>query len=894
MSNKTNSTPPVWIDRFLRFVCPENLQEEILGDLHEQFGLAMEQQGVKHARRWYFLEVVKFARPYFIKRQILNSFQSYRRRKSSPEKRYAMEPEFQPFSIRVDMILNYFTIARRNLVRHKSYTMINLCGLVLGMACAVLIFSLVSYHLGFDNFHTKSNRIYRVTSELHHEKVSQYGTVPAPLGAAVRQDYSFVEKAARVITFGGVISLPSTRDNLKFQESDGVAYVEPDFLEIMDFPLLIGNTKTCLSEPNTAIITESMAKKYFPKGNPVGQVFKLDFKTNFTITGILKNLPVNTDRNQEIYLSYSTINQTNAWLDTWGGIYGTSYCYVLLKPGVSEVVAEKALTGLSKKYYDAQDAHKFHFKLQPLSDVHFNTELGDNSRKNQLTALFLIGVFLVVTACVNFVNLATAQALSRSKEIGVRKVLGSLKGQLFWQFIMETTVITTLAFVIALGLAILALPYMNEMLESKVSIDFLHEPKQWMFAAMLLIAVIFISGAYPGLVLAGFQPITALKGKLTQQQIGGFSLRKGLVVTQFAISQALLIGTIVITGQMKFNSQADMGFNKEAIVMMPVPDTKPSKTRAMGDRLQEIPGVEKVSFCNAPPASPQNNSDTGIRYASRPELEKFTIYFKAADTNYLSLFGISLVAGRNLAQSDTIREFLLNETTVKKLGLKSAQEAIGKKVTINSRDGIVVGIVKDFHVNSFRQKIDPVCLTTQSDNYGNCAVKISKANLPATLSALEKVWKEVNPEYIYEYEFLDEHLQHFYETDQLILQMLTIFSIIAIVIGCLGLYGLIAFMAAQKTKEIGVRKTLGASLGSIIWLFGKQFSQLLVIAFCIAAPFAWWVMNGYLSDFQYHINLGAGIFLSAIGITFLIAVLTIGYRSCKAALTNPVKSLRSE
>lgn len=880
---RKSASPPAWADRFFRALCPPELFEELQGDLHEQFEMDVKRLGIGAAKRQYAAEVLKFIKPYVLKKRFFNS-----KPKTKPT------AESRRPTVPLAMLHNYLTIARRNLARHPSYTIINVLGLVLGMTCGILIFSLVHYHLGFDKFHSKADRIYRVTSELHNETVSKYGTVPQPIGAAMRDDYSFVEKASMLINFGGTISIPASAKHAKFSEANGVAYVEPAFFEMMGFPLVAGNAKTMLSEPNTAVITEEVAEKYFHGESAIGKHFRLDNKTDFTVTGVISDAPENTDIRYEIYLSYVTISQTQPWLNTWGGIYSGTAAYVLLKPGTNVAKAQKAMAGISTKYYDAKGAKTFRFSLQALSDVHMNQEFGGAIAKSQLIALSLIAVFLIITACVNFINLATAQALGRAKEIGVRKAMGSMKAQLFWQFISETALITGIAFVLAVGLSYLALPYMNELLSARVTLNFVEDISQLVFIVCLLVVVTFVSGAYPGLVLAGFQPITALKGKLTQDQIGGFSFRKGLVVTQFAISQTLLIGTIVVTSQMQFNSEADMGFSKEAIVMLPVPETTPAKTSAMRARFEQLPEVEKITFCESPPASPQGNFDTGIRYASRAEEEKFTIFVKSGDPGYLPMFGLQLVAGRNLAESDTVREYLLNETAVKKLGVRSVEEVIGKNANINRRNGIIVGVIKDFHNGSFRQKIDPLCLTTRSDNYSSIALKISGRNMPKTLASLEKAWNETNRDQIYSYQFLDEHLKHFYETDQLVLKLMWLFAGIAIFIGCLGLYGLISFMAAQKIKEIGVRKTLGAGVGSIVWLFGRQFAQLLLIAFVIAAPIGWWLMDKYLSDFQYHIDLNATIFLTAIGITFLIAIVTVGYRSVKAALMNPVKALRAE
>ncbi|MCF0049233.1 ABC transporter permease [Dyadobacter sp. LJ53] len=884
MKNEKHISPPRWADKLFKILCPPELFEELQGDLHEQFELDVKRVGVKAAKSIYALETLKFAKPYFLKKRILTPKKADRRPLTADRPKMPIADSRQQ-TAKLAMLQNYLTTARRTLARHKSYTLINVLGLVLGMSCGILIFSLVNYHLGFDRFHEKSDRIYRVTSELRNETVSKYGTVPQPIAAAMRNDFSFVDKASMLINFGATISIPAVRNNPKF--SDGIAYTEPSFFEIMDFPLVAGDKKTILSQPNTAVITEQLAEKYFHGQEAIGKSFRIDNKTDFTVTGVIKNLPENTDIRQEIFLSYVTISEP--WLNGWRSIYSGSQAFVLLKPGTDCGKAQEAMAGISTKYYNAKDAKEFRFFLQPLPDMHLNEELGGAIAQSQLVALSLVAIFLIITACVNFINLATAQALGRSKEIGVRKVMGSMKSQLFWQFIIETALITVIAFVFAIALAYIALPYMNEMLSTRVTLDLLQDFNQPLFIICLLVIVTFISGSYPGLVLAGFQPITALKGKLTQNQIGGFSIRKGLVITQFAISQTLLIGTIVVASQMRFNNEADMGFKKDAIVMLPVPETSPAKTSAMRARLSQLPEVEKIAFCEAPPASPDGNFNTGIRYASRAEDEKFTIYLKSGDPEYLSMFGLQLVAGRNLAQSDTVREYLLNETAVKKLGVKP-EEAIGKNVNINNADGIIVGVMKDFHNFSFRSKIEPVCLTTRSEHYGRVALKISGQNVPKTLASLEKIWNETNAEYIYSYQFLDDHLTYFYGNDELMLKLMWIFAAIAIFIGCLGLYGLISFMAAQKTKEIGVRKTLGAGVGSIVWLFGKQFAQLLVIA----APIGWWLMNKYLADFQYHIDLNATIFLAAIGITFLIAIVTVGYRSMKAALMNPVKALRSE
>jgi ABC-type antimicrobial peptide transport system permease subunit len=433
----------------------------------------------------------------------------------------------------------------------------------------------------------------------------------------------------------------------------------------------------------------------------------------------------------------------------------------------------------------------------------------------------------------------------------------------------------------------------NHFFEINLSINPLRDKTLLAFLCVLLIVVIFCSGAYPGLILARFQPVVALKGKVALQTPGGFSLRKGLVVGQFAISQLLIIGTLVITNQLRYSQQADMGFQKEAVVIVPVPDNQHTKINTLANELDRLPGVETATFFDTPPASDAIGS-SNIHFDTRPEPEKFSISIKAADDQYVAMFGIPLIAGRNLLPSDTIREYLLNETAIKALGLKTSDDAVGKPATINGRRGTIVGVVKDFHFRSLRMAIEPLCLTTRSEVYGSCGLKINLSTMASTISRLQTEWSKIYPSSIFTYRFLNEDIERFYKLDNMLLRLIQAFAAVAIFVGCLGLYGLVSFMANQKTKEIGVRKVLGANTSDILWLFGKEFIQLLFIAFLLAAPLAWWVMHSWLSDFAYHIEPGAGIFVVAIITSLSVASLTVAFRSIKASMINPIKTLRSD
>jgi len=796
------------------------------------------------------------------------------------------------------MLKNYFKIGWRNLLRNKAYATINIVGLSLGIACAILIFTLISFHLSFDNFHPDSSRIYRITTEFHAEKIDYNAAVPQPLGKAFRDDYSFAEQTARIVAWhDNLITVTDGEEIKKFKEEKGVAYTEPGFFDIFNFPLVLGDKRTALSQPHSALITESIAKKYYGSANPIGKTFRMDNKLDFTVTGVLRDFPANTDRKQQIYVSYDALHDRFPWFgsdSSWDDVYSGSMCYVRLKPSVTPAQVNNVFPQLSRKYFDARNAKIYHFKLQPLSDIHFNKDYNGYLDKKYLWALGLIGLFLIVTACVNFVNLATAQALNRSREVGIRKVLGSLRAQLFWQFIAETTLITCTALLLAYGMASLSLPLLNQLLKSNMELHLLDSPWLATFLALLTIVVIFFSGSYPGLVLARFQPILALRNKISQASVGGFSLRRILVVTQFAICQMLIIGAIVIGGQMYYSKSVDLGFDKDAIVSLPIPTQDKTKMNTLRDQLAAIPGVEKLTLCHQPPASGSNNN-TNIRYENKAEDEHWYINMKGADDQYLKTFGLQLVAGRNFYPSDTTREFLVNETVAQKLGL-TPQQLIGHRIAINgSTTGLpIVGVVKDFHNYSLHNKIAPICIMPDYNDYNNISIKLNMRNTHAALASFEKIWSSTYPEYFYSYQFLDEGIAGFYEMDKIMLVLVEVFAGIAIFIGCLGLYGLVSFMALRKTKEIGVRKVLGAGISNILWLFGKEFARLLLIAFAIAAPVAWWVMQLYLRDFEYKIKIGAGVFLLSIFVTFLIATLTVGYRSIRSALANPVKSLRTE
>ncbi|OOG77275.1 hypothetical protein B0E43_06020 [Algoriphagus sp. A40] len=796
------------------------------------------------------------------------------------------------------MYKSYFKIGWRTLLRNKEYALINIAGLALSITCCIVIFVLVKHHLSFDDFHQNKDRIYRVVTEQHRETVSFTNNVPSPLGAVLRDNHTYGEKVARMFhESNAVISFEQNGEKQLIKEPDGFAFTEPAFFEIFNFPLSKGSIETSLNEPNTAILTERLAKKYFGDQNPIGQVITYDNFLPFRITGVLEDLPSNTDIKPEIFVSYVTMKDFNPWLasdEAWGGIMSGMYCYVLLRPDVSSAEVEEAMQPFVKQFRPtSKNVH--HYKMQALQDIHFDGKYGGAMEKSDIGILIAIGIFLLITACVNFVNLATAQALKRSKEVGVRKVLGSFRGQLFWQFIAETAIIATISILVAVLAGYALVPYINDFFNTQIPVNFLADSTLVLFVLGLDILITLLAGCYPAFILTGFKPVAALKGKLSFQQLGGFNTRRSLIVTQFAISQVLIIGVIVIMNQMRFAKEADLGFDKSSVVMVKLGGDSLNTMNVLKNEFLRLPGIEKVSLCYQAPSS-YDSWNNSIRFGTDSEEVNFLTNMKLADADYISTFDLELLAGRNLTPSDTVREVIVNEAMLQSLGITSYEEALGETVYANggTMSGQVVGVVRNFHDRSLHEPISAALITSASDMYSNFAIKINGNSVKATMEEIQALWEEQYPDKMFEYSFLDEDIAKFYEAEDTLLKGIQFFSFIAIFIGCLGLYGLISFMISQKTKEVGIRKVLGGGVPHIIWLFGQEFVRLILIAFLIAAPVGWWFMSGWLQDFEFKITLDALTFVVAIGSSLVIAALTVGYQVLRVAYVNPVRSLKTE
>jgi putative ABC transport system permease protein len=799
------------------------------------------------------------------------------------------------------MFKNYFKTAFRNLSRNKSYAAINIIGLAVGIAACLLIFFIIQFQTSFDNFHHNSDRIYRVVTVFKKPDGTNYTRGTAfPVAQGLRIDFPQLENVARINGAQGeqitVMNDKTTATEKKFKEQ-GLFFAEPEFFQIFNFPFLAGNAKTALAEPYTAVLTQQAAEKYF--GNwqsAIGKYIRYGGKKVCRVTGILKNTPVNTDFPLQVVMSFKTTNNDTS--SDWVSTYGDLNTFVVLPKNMSPGQFNKDLQTFVKKHKPAEYVNDGN-ALQPLNEIHYDKRFGNyNSRtfsKELITALSMIGLFLLIIACVNFINLATAQAVNRSKEVGVRKVLGSNKWQLVFQFLSETFLITVSAVIIAIGIAAIALPFLNRLLEMQVQMHF--NATMILFLAVLTLLVTILSGLYPAIVLSGFNPITALKSKITTKMVGGISLRRALVVLQFTIAQALIIGTLIVVSQMDFFKNASMGFDKDAVVAVPVPNdsTSQSKFHALKDQLLQQAGIKMVSFSTFTPAD-DSHWGSDFKFDNSTKKSDFNADLKWADVDYFKVYNLQFIAGKPYDQSDTARGLVVNEMLVKKLGIQNPENILGKK--INFWDGNiiapVVGVVKNFNGTSLAKPMAPIIMGSWKDVYQVMNIRIQPQSAKQTLGTIEKLWNKTFPDFVYEYKFLDDKIAAFYKQEDQLSQLYKIFAAIAIFISCLGLYGLVSFMVTQRTKEVGIRKVLGASAGNIVYLFSKEFTVLIAIAFLIATPAAYYFMHQWLQDFSYRINIGAGIFLLTIFISVIISWLAVGYRAIKAAVANPVKSLRTE
>jgi putative ABC transport system permease protein len=855
-------TPPKYFLQFFRWFCHPELRNYIEGDLLELYYERCDSIGKRRADVRFVVDVLLLFRPGIIR----------------PTEHYENINQYAMFR-------NYFKIAIRTFAHNKSYSFVNVTGLALGLAASMVIFLVVRNELSYDRFHQKADRTYRVTVHgLDYNPSVSFAVAPA-----FRNDFPEAEHVSQYwYQRSGLVKVGDDRYN-----EQGFAFADNEFTQVFDFTWLAGNPKTALKEPNAVVLTESMAKKYFGMNDRLGKIIRLENTFDLQVTGVIKDLPPNTHLSFIFLVSWETVkkevNSKNFWAIQGGNLY------VTLPDKLSEKHITSQLNAFIQKNWGEDIAKGCFLILQPMTEIHFDQryikQITTPRSRETIYGLAAVSLFIILSACINFVNLATAQSLKRLKEIGIRKTLGAYRKQVITQGLTETSLLVILAGIVAFAVALSFLPTAQSLLGIKVDRSYLFEPDFFFVLAGVTVMTILLAGLYPALIQSGFQPIKALKSGTSGDVSQKSYLRKGLVVVQFAITQILIVGTMVAGSQMNFFLNQHIGFDKEAIVTF----STGRNTDVLHQRLQHIQGIQEISFASAAPAYNSNFAPFSSPALGMTEVDVTEI--KEVDENYMPMFKIELLAGNAIAKSnpnDTVVHVVVNETLIKRLGITDPAGAIDQQVFIGKNPVFITGVVRDFQSESKHKKIRACIILYNPNHFWQASVKLRTQNMHETLASINKTWSELNPESLFSYEFMDEHIANMYKQEAQMYTTFRFFAAIAIVIGCLGLYGLVSLMGAQRTKEIGIRKVLGASVSSVVTLFFRQFLWLILLAFVVAAPLAWFAMRQWLEEFAYHIDINLTIFAVSLIVTFIISGVTISYQSIKAALANPVTSLRSE
>ncbi|MFC5407918.1 ABC transporter permease [Larkinella bovis] len=885
-------TPPRWADWLLEAFCAPHLLEEIQGDLYERYGRDVVRVGVAGANRRFMANVLKFIRPFALKR------------------RHRADAHSSPSFLHPVMIRNYFKTALRNLIRHKVSALINLLGLSLGVTACLVIYLITNFELSYDTFHPDRERIYRlVGTEKFNPRADARpaGFVPNAVPAAIRREVAGLGTVAAFHNIESEVLIPNGSEKPKRFEHRNhsvdpaeIIITDPQYFDLFKYQWLAGDPNTALREPFQLVLSEQKARKYFgnlPLEQLLGkQVIYWD-SVRVNVAGIVKEWDKPTDFTFTDFISMATVRTSllkkSIDLDQWEDIWSSSQAFVKLPEGAKPEQFNGAFRQFSRKHF--QGEFKFWPGLQPLSDLHFNADYVDNySRKAHLPTLYGmmgVAVFILLIAAINFINLSTAQSVQRAKEVGVRKVLGSSRKSLIFQFLSETALLTLVAVGIAMVLVDPILSVFQSLTPNGLTFDLFSLPTL-LFLGLVAVMTALLAGFYPSLVLSSYRPALTLKGQ--SALVGGQRgyLRKGLIIFQFTVSLVFIIGTLMVERQLGYIRNKDLGFSTAAIIE--VKSGRAGKTEVLAEKIKTLSGVERVAKQWFPPMG-MSYMLTKMTYYGKKEME-LDVSAKVGDENFIPLYGIRLLAGRNFQQSDSLRELVINATFAKRLGFQKPAEALNQFLDFNGKKYPIVGVVDDFHEQSFHSKIDPTFIGNmpQARNLGVKLSGQSVDEVKTTLARIEEQWKAVHPDKKFEYDFLDERIASLYEKEQKTSRLVKIATAVAILVSCMGLFGLATFTAEQRTKEISIRKVLGASVAGIVALLSKDFLKLVFVALLLAAPIAWWAMTEWLKDFAYKVAIEWWVFALAGGLAVLIALLTISFQSIRAALANPVKSLRME
>jgi putative ABC transport system permease protein len=807
------------------------------------------------------------------------------------------------------MLKNYFKIAYRNLLKKKVYSIINIFGLGIGMACCVLIFMFVQDELSYDNYHEKGDRIYRLTHGSSSPEGVEEGAEAepfwvwhnAPVGPAMKEEFPEIEK---IVQFSGRSDLLLTYEETTQQE-DGVFFMDSTVFEVFSWKLLEGDPKTALVAPYSIVLTESTAKKYFGDQDALGKTLKGSESAgranagDYTVTGVMEDVPGNSHFKFNALLSLTTFKQSIPEVfEEWG--YVDFYTYFLVNKGFDQTAFEQRIPKfLEKNYPYKEDPYMIH--LEALKDVYLRTtadrQPGETGSLTNIYVFSIIGLFILGIAIINFMNLSTARSMERAKEVGIRKSIGADKSSLIFQFLGESLIIVLLSGIVAIFLVTVSLPLMNNLTGKVLLVNQIINWQTIPFFLGIVVLVGLLAGSYPALILSSFRPVMILKG-INKSDARGVNLRKGLVVFQFSLSIALIAGTFIVYSQMSHILDKDMGFDKEQMLVLDYNyDAGVNRvSSALKTEMENIPSVTSAAFSRSVPGSYFPNAGTAIENPEGEMIQEGQPIFQVG-IDFIDHYSLELVAGRSYSRdypSDSSAALVMNEAAARQYGYANPADIIGKKFSQWGREGEVIGVVKDFNYISLHRTIEPLTLPFEAYASRYMSLKVTGENLPATIDQIEQVWSRIAPQRPFLYSFLDSDFNKQYESDFRFRQIFTTFSVLAILIACLGLLGLATYTAEQRTKEIGIRKVLGANIGSIVGLLSKDFIKLVLIAILVATPVAWFAMNKWLEGFAYQVPIHWYVFLISGLLAVTVALVTISFQAIKAAMLNPVKSLKSE
>jgi hypothetical protein len=860
--------PPRWADQLLEWFVAPHLLEYVQGDLHEVFARRVEQVGAARARREYARAVLHCLTPFFAK----------------------PIPKQYPNPTHIDMIRNYFTVARRALLKHRAYSGLNIAGLAVGLTTTMLILLWVKDEISVDRFHANHDRIYRVVLNLapSGDKIATYESVTTPIISVAKREVPGVVAAIR-FSFPQPALLSYKGKTI---EEHG-HQADPDFLKMFSFPLVKGDAATALTAPNTILITRKLADKYFQNEEPLGKIMRMDQRTDVTVVGILADVPSNSTLQFDFLVPYA---EPLAGDDNWENNNKQAFIMLNERQARSPSAATQVnahLKALFRKYQPEMKDRGY--VVSPMRDWYLrwdwdNGQYGGGGRITYVRLFSIVASFVLLIACINFMNLSTARASQRAKEVGVRKAIGADRGSLVGQFLGESLLLTIIAGLLALGLLFLMLPFFNQLLNKQIAVEYANLRYIAAYAGILLLTSL-LAGIYPAFVLSAFQPVKVLKGLPDRTAGGAVRLRQSLVVVQFTVSILLVVGTIVVYQQIDYIRNKNLGYQKENLVIVETKGLNSQNYEQTRRTLEAVPGVQAITAANTNFRGP--NWRDFPTWPGKPADKQILFSIVVGDYDLLPTMKMQLRAGRNFSRSfgrDSVN-VIINEEAARLMHLK---QPVGHEITVDGRKGNIIGLVKDFNLGSIHSPIEPTVILCRPERTFLFMARIDSRQVPYTLANMETAYKSLLPGHPFNYQFADAEYDKMYRSEMQIGTLANWFSVLAIFISCLGLFGLASFTVERRTKEIGVRKVLGASLVSIFGLISREFIVLVIIALVLAIVPAWYLMNNWLRNFAYSVDIQWWVFVLAGIFTIGVALLTVSFQSIKAALMNPAKSLRSE